>query len=164
MKKRSSALLILIAMMALGLGANAATEELQPLWFYLNNDRTELYITLPANPTTGFEWTYEMEDPQALELVQQEYIPDPTPEQLVGKGGTWTAAFKALVNDAREAKETKEAVLRLKYLRPWEDEADEIREITISISKEGQLEILSAEMVFPPLEETQQEPVEKTGG
>ena len=43
-------------------------------------------VTLDANPTTGYEWTFTGGDTFSIE--KSEYVPDPNPDQLAGKGGT----------------------------------------------------------------------------
>jgi inhibitor of cysteine peptidase len=43
-------------------------------------------VSLAANATTGYEWSFTAGDTFVIE--KSEYVEDPNPEQLVGKGGT----------------------------------------------------------------------------
>ncbi len=46
---------------------------------------TVIDVGLDANPTTGYEWTFTGGDTFSIE--KSEYVPDPNPDQLAGKGG-----------------------------------------------------------------------------
>jgi inhibitor of cysteine peptidase len=73
-------------------------------------------VTLPGNPTTGFEWTAALSDEDGA-LLEQEgdptYVPETADETLVGGGGTYTFRFKALAEGQAE--------LKLVYTRSFED-------------------------------------------
>ena len=67
-------------------------------------------VTLDANPTTGYEWTFTGGDTFSIE--KSEYVPDPNPDQLVGKGGAQVVTL--LVTRAGESD------LLGTYARSWE--------------------------------------------
>ena len=70
-------------------------------------------LTLVSNPTTGYNWqVMEMDDAILVQDGDPEYKQSPSPEGLVGAGGTETFRFKALG--------TGETALKLGYMRPWE--------------------------------------------
>ena len=46
-------------------------------------------VSLAANATTGYEWTFTGGDTFTIE--KSDYVPDPNPDELVGKGGTQVA-------------------------------------------------------------------------
>ncbi len=79
-------------------------------------------IALEANPTTGYEWQIDF-DPDYIELVQRNYIPD-SPE-LVGSGGGEIFEFLA--------KELGITDIVFSYLRSWEEEEEPIEEKTFQI-------------------------------
>lgn len=112
----------------------------EPSWYVLDEEQMVLTITLPANTTTGYEWTYEISNPVALQVISAEYVPDGS--ELAGTGGTWTADFKGIFKDEAEVE------LTLNYKRAWEDEAIQTRLLKIKISENNQLEIISGEITF----------------
>jgi inhibitor of cysteine peptidase len=67
-------------------------------------------VSLAANPTTGYEWTFAGGDTFSIE--KSEYVPDPNPEELMGKGGTQVVTL-----DVTEAGESD---LTGTYARNWE--------------------------------------------
>jgi len=71
-------------------------------------------VTLDGNPTTGYLWSDATELNTCLAKSNNggEYEMDPTSNQPVGGGGTYTFKYKV--------KSAGEAELRLIYSRPWE--------------------------------------------
>ena len=67
-------------------------------------------VTLDANSTTGYEWTFIGGDTFSIE--ESEYVPDPNPDQLAGKGGAQVVTL--LVTKAGESD------LLGTYARSWE--------------------------------------------
>jgi inhibitor of cysteine peptidase len=67
-------------------------------------------VTLDANPTTGYEWTFTGGDTFSIE--KSEYVPDPNPDQLVGKGGTQVVTLRVT--------KAGESDLLGTYARSWE--------------------------------------------
>lgn len=89
-------------------------DEIKP-WFGIYADN--LRVRLPANSTTGYEWKYEISEPDMLELVEDEYIQSAAEDAMVGAGGLWTAEFGSTLSGAGEV------MLILRYCRDWEDQA-----------------------------------------
>jgi len=75
-----------------------------------------LVVHLPANPTTGYSWTFET-DETLLACQSEEYIPDENPEDLVGVGGMYIATFAPTMNGAGAV------TLTFHYAREWEMDA-----------------------------------------
>jgi inhibitor of cysteine peptidase len=72
-------------------------------------------VTLAGNPTTGYSWTSSMSDADKAVLQQQgepAYVQQSTDKSLVGGGGTFTFAFKAIAPG--------QATIKLDYARPFE--------------------------------------------
>lgn len=155
MKKQLIAFLILMAILVSGVSVYAqepvksewyiavdpgwyVAEE--PSWYELDEEQMVLTITLPSNITTGYEWTYEISNSEALQVISTEYVPDVS--ELVGTGGTWLADFRGTFRDEAEVE------LILNYKRAWEDEALQTRLLKIKISENNQLEIISDEITF----------------
>jgi len=71
-------------------------------------------VSLDGNPTTGYLWTDATELNTCLTQLNkgEEYEMNPTSNQPVGGGGTYTFKYKV--------KSAGDAELRLIYSRPWE--------------------------------------------
>ncbi len=69
-------------------------------------------IELPANPSTGYSWTYEFSKEDILEEDSSGYIPAPGKDEEVGRGGKQVWIFRA-VNAGSVA-------VTFTYQRPWE--------------------------------------------
>lgn len=65
-------------------------------WVEMSEDAHVLTVRLDANATTGYSWTYEIDNPAVLELVTAEYVPFENEEGLLGVGGEWVASFRGL--------------------------------------------------------------------
>ena len=142
MKKQLIIFLVLTIILIPFVGVYAKGEP-QPEWIFLDDEQAMLTIVLSANATTGYGWTYKISNPDMLELIREEYIPDTNVEQLVGTGGTWAASFMGTSMEAAVVE------LTLKYKRDWEEEALQTRLVKVLVSEINQLEVISAEIVFP---------------
>ncbi len=67
-------------------------------------------VSLDANPTTGYEWTFTGGDTFSIE--KSEYVPDPNPDQLAGKGGAQVVTLRVT--------KAGESDLLGAYARSWE--------------------------------------------
>ena len=65
-------------------------------WVEMSEDKTVLTVRLDANETTGYSWTYEIDNASVLELATEEYVPYENNEGLEGLGGEWVASFHGL--------------------------------------------------------------------
>ena len=82
-----------------------------------------LLISLPDNPTTGFEWRYDWQPFDSLTLLEDSYKPDQP--ILVGSGGTREYLL--------QAQAPGEVTLNLQHLRPWEG-GDEEQPQTLKVT------------------------------
>lgn len=69
-------------------------------------------IELPANPSTGYIWTYELSEKDILKEDSSGYIPAPGKDDGVGRGGKQVWIFRA-INPGSVA-------ITFTYQRPWE--------------------------------------------
>ena len=70
----------------------------------------KVYVELCSNPTTGFEWSYEMSGDTAVKEEDHDFE---EPEgDLVGAAGKETWTF--------EATEKGETIINMEYSQPWE--------------------------------------------
>ena len=100
-------------------------------WCEMSEDNEALILRLPANATTGYEWSYEILDP-VIECQNSDYIPDKVEGDLVGVGGTYVASFSAVKGKAGTSE------IDLTYAR-GEDEVAETRTVTVTADKDGRL-------------------------
>ncbi len=87
--------------------------------------KENLEIVLEGNPTTGYEWTYQIEDESILVIDSTNYEEDNTEEEIVGSGGKYTYNFKAVGEG-----ETK---ITFNYERSFED-VEPIYKLTYTVS------------------------------
>jgi predicted secreted protein len=81
-------------------------------------------LSFAANATTGFEWTFTGGDTFAIE--KSEYVPDPNPDQLVGKGGAQVVTLRVT--------KAGESDLTGTYARRWETPSpDAGPDVTVAI-------------------------------
>lgn len=69
-------------------------------------------IELPANPSTGYSWTYELSEKDILKEDSSGYIPAPGKDDGIGRGGKQVWIFRA-INPGSVA-------ITFTYQRPWE--------------------------------------------
>lgn len=69
-------------------------------------------IELPANPSTGYSWTYEFSEEDILKEDSSGYLPAPSKDETVGRGGKQVWIFRA-INPGSVA-------ITFTYQRPWE--------------------------------------------
>lgn len=115
--------MVLSLVLALTVCACAQAELALPQDFYeLDEGQSVLTVRLPANPTTGYEWSCEISDAQLLKMDASEYIPDEVAEGVVGSGGMWVASFSdAITEEGMGGRVT----LTLRYIRPFEQGSPE---------------------------------------
>lgn len=114
-------------------------QETMAVWYEITRDhmgKDILTVRLDCNPTTGYDWTFEISEPALLELLSQEYVTDESDEPICGSGGTWAASFRNFSDEAGNVE------LILRYARPWEKNALEERMLRMTISEDGQIIIL----------------------
>lgn len=129
----------------LGESGMEVSREIRP-WFGIYDGK--LRLSLSANPSTGYEWKYEISAPDTLELVKAEYVPDTADGTMIGAGGLWTAEFGGVVSSAGEV------TLVLRYCRDWEDkEPAQEYSIQLQVDENGGVRIESIETIFPEADE-----------
>ena len=88
------------------------------------NTGDTLVLTLEGNPTTGYVWEIESNDPAVLESAgEPEFNPD---SEAIGSGGTYTFRFTAVA----EGKVT----FKLVYQRPFEVNVQELKSCEVIIN------------------------------
>jgi inhibitor of cysteine peptidase len=84
----------------------------------------EFILTLPGNPTTGYQWTVPQGFEATLPLRDSSYEPE---SNAIGSGGHYTFRFQAA--------QTGIVNLRLTYGRSWEPEPIDTFSLTVEIQE-----------------------------
>lgn len=97
----------------------------------------EMVVNLKGNPTTGYEWTAQISNPEVLNQKSDEYTPDEHEEDMVGTGGTYEFVFTGLKEGATD--------IIFRYARSFED-AEPTYMITyqVEVDSEGLIKVVSA--------------------
>ena len=90
-------------------------------------------LYLPSNPTTGYSWTYEIEDPSIVSL-RDEYFSQSMESDLVGAGGTHWFHISGVKPGITS--------VTFRYLRPWETDVPPAEQTTYRLSVNDQLDVL----------------------
>ena len=76
-------------------------------------EESQATVELEGNPTTGYEWTYELSNPAIIKEVSYEYIGYQEDEDVVGVGGVFVFGFAGLAEGESE--------ITFNYMRSWEE-------------------------------------------
>jgi inhibitor of cysteine peptidase len=81
-------------------------------------------VTLPENPTTGFQWALEPNPDQILKLEGSTYVP-PAPQTKPGGGGTQIFSFSGQTPGT--------ATLQFKLWREWQGDASVRQRFSVTV-------------------------------
>ena len=100
----------------------------------MNVDRssTQFVVTLPSNPTTGFQWKVTKYDKMMLKMTGSHYIAPKT--KLIGAGGQMTFTF-AQIKGKSYPKSTQ---MLFTYGRAWEPKGGSVKQVNVNFSKTSQ--------------------------
>ena len=107
-----------------GVIANATTADTMAI--NVNTAQPQFQFNLPANPTTGYQWTVTDYDKSLLQLVSSQYIRPQS--KLMGAGGQMLFTF-ALVPGQTYPASTD---IHLKYAQPWEPQNGSLKTVTVN--------------------------------
>jgi len=84
-----------------------------------------LVVTLESNPTTGFRWEVaELDEGILKQTGEAEFVPE-SEEPIPGMGGIEIFRFEAAAQG--------EVMLKMVYLRPWEEGVEPLEVFSISV-------------------------------
>ncbi|CDZ78174.1 putative secreted protein [Legionella massiliensis] len=92
----------------------------------IDKNQKDFLVTLPSNPTTGYQWTVVSFDKSFLELKASQYLPPKT--KLIGAGGQMQFNFALIARKTYPASTT----MQFKYLRSWEPETGTLKTVTVN--------------------------------
>lgn len=102
--------------------ATANSDELMNV----NSNNPDFTISVPANPTTGFQWTVIDYDKALLNLTHSQYVKPNS--KLIGAGGVMKFTFDRNSGVAYPAS----TEITLKYARPWQANSATIKHVRIN--------------------------------
>ncbi|CAM2993984.1 secreted protein [Legionella steigerwaltii] len=95
----------------------------------VNANNPNFVVSLPANPTTGFQWKVVHFDKNLLTLSSSTFERPKT--NLIGAGGQMHFTFALQKGKSYPAS----TVIVLKYARSWEPETATVKKITVNFVK-----------------------------
>jgi inhibitor of cysteine peptidase len=81
-------------------------------------------IVLPSNPTTGYDWTIEINNSNIVRTISHKFVADSSGRVGLGGNTTWTLRTGI----------TGDAILTFKYGRPWEKDTPPTRVETFTMN------------------------------
>lgn len=111
------------------LGISLMVDAEVPVQMTVNATDHEFVIILPANPTTGFQWSIVNYDKDLLILSSSSFEQPKT--HLIGAGGQMRYVFQ-LKKGKHYVGSTK---LQFKYARTWEPETATVKTIKVNFVK-----------------------------
>lgn len=123
MNLKTGAVLLLMAATIPAFAANKTTVPTETT----AKENAQFEISLPANPTTGYNWIVR-QLPEQVALTGMDYTQSPDCKKgMTGCSGTTTLHFKAVKAGTGK--------LIVQYARPWETLPDESNTISIKVTK-----------------------------
>lgn len=95
------------------------------LTIHANRVARTFQVTLPANATTGYQWSVKHYDKSLFQFKSQQYI-RPT-SRLMGAGGHATFTFQL----RRGQPSPKQTDILFSYARPWEPSKGTLTKVTV---------------------------------
>lgn len=92
----------------------------------VDRNSKQFVVRLPANPTTGYQWTVKTYDKKILNLADSQYIAQEA--KLVGAGGQMVFTFERVTGQTYPAS----TLIVFKYARPWEPKDGTLKQMTIN--------------------------------
>ena len=135
MKKLVTLTALIVAIAAVAIGAASFREP----WTAPDTDIVSGYVPnavdlyMPSNPTTGYSWTYEIEDPSIVSL-RDEYFSQSMGSNLAGAGGTHWFHISG--------EQPGITSVTFRYLRAWETDIPPAEQTTYRLSVNDQLDVM----------------------
>lgn len=95
-----------------------------------NLSKTEVTFSVSENPSTGYQWTYNIVNENVAKVINDKYI-NTAPDDVVGAAGTRSLTFRGV--------ESGTTRIVLKYERPWENNTEPARIIILYLTVDENL-------------------------
>lgn len=86
----------------------------------------QFVVTLPSNPTTGYQWTATTYNKSVFNMIASQYVPPQ--KKLIGAGGNMTFTF-ALIKGKSYPKSTQ---MVFTYARAWDPKSGMVKTVTVN--------------------------------
>ena len=93
----------------------------------------EFLVSLPSNPTTGYQWTVKAYDKKIMRMADSHFVAPQT--KLIGAGGKMIFTF-ALIKGQSLPHSTS---LSFTYARSWEAKSGTLKHVTVNFIKKGKI-------------------------
>lgn len=101
------------------------------VYWYEVEEQTELHFHLDANATTGYEWACDLGTEPMLEILSEDYVPDPVTAMRTGSGGAYCIRLAPILQPEGEGEGL--TTLTFTYARPWEAESEPARKLIVNV-------------------------------
>jgi inhibitor of cysteine peptidase len=89
----------------------------------------QFVVSLPSNPTTGYQWSVKNYDKNRLTLLTSRYVGPKT--KRIGAGGVMTFTFAPMMGKSFP----KQTLMVFTYARPWDPSSGTQKKIRIHFVK-----------------------------
>lgn len=114
--------LLSYGLLVLFFGGAQASED---LIVHVNPKSPQFRVMLPANPSTGYQWTLKKYDQNNLMLIHSQYLAPHS--NRIGAGGQMIFTFKPVADQAYPPK----TEMTFQYARAWESKKGESRKVIV---------------------------------
>ena len=94
----------------------------------VNASSPQFVVTLPSNPTTGYQWQITSYDKKRLKMISSQYTAPNT--KLIGAGGNMTFTFVS-----KNKAYPSSTQMAFTYVRPWEPKSGSIKRVKVNFTK-----------------------------
>ena len=98
----------------------------------VDKETSQFTVSLPANPTTGYQWVVDAFDTTHFKLLRHRYITDHT--QRIGSGGCMLFVFK----QKEGVDYPRQTQITFRYLRAWEPDSASLMRVQVTFKKNTQ--------------------------
>lgn len=87
---------------------------------------TQFVVSLPSNPTTGYQWTATTYDKSLFNMTGSQFVPPKT--KLIGAGGKMNFTFAPVKGKAYP----KSTQMTFTYARAWDPKSGMVKTVTVN--------------------------------
>lgn len=88
-------------------------------------------LKLDSNPTTGYTWSYKVDNEGIIKETKNEYIPDKTEAGIVGSGGVQQFSFKGIKEG--------DVTVTFEYARSWDKSDTQTKSVILHVDANGNI-------------------------
>lgn len=96
---------------------------------HVSRSSSSFVVKLPANSTTGYQWTVTRFNKALLDLTSQQYVAPKT--RMMGAGGHALFTFQMRQGESYP----KSTTMLFSYARPWEPSSATVTKVTVQFDE-----------------------------